>query len=259
MSQQKDKSILDELKKQHNGKYHGYECVDARIFRSPFRKCEAKIKIMKNVGPQDLDKIFFKLLEKKINTKNKIEKALGVSEHEEFIFRHLDSHLVATGYVCEEDNKYKLTEKGKALYKEKELQKITAQIDIDCYWNYAEEYFEEKIKKDNEVIKALKPPSGEDFNDKLLEEELEKYYNKVDWEKEKEGVFLKSTEYHLKGKPIFKKYFMAYHKHIKNKNDIKIDIFDENRNDVNIFTQKANEERGFWREQLIAIIKGDHF
>ena len=101
---EKEEAKLKELKERKKERHIDYELKSAEYCLLPFFKYKIKIEVKKNVGPRDLDKVFFKLLEKGVNTKKEIKKCLGINKWDGFIIEHLDL-LVKDKYVEKNEKK----------------------------------------------------------------------------------------------------------------------------------------------------------
>lgn len=88
----------------------GHVCQIATRVLVPLWRFKPDVWATTNAGPQQLDTIFFGLLENGVTSRKDIAARLGVDE-DEFVFAHLDE-LVRKGYVADEGGSYKLTAEG---------------------------------------------------------------------------------------------------------------------------------------------------
>lgn len=104
----------DQLKKlvQSARDFHrpGHVCHFASRVLVPLWRFKPEVWATTSAGPQQLDAIFFGLLENGVTSRKDIAARLGVDE-DEFVFTHLDE-LVCKGYVADEGGSYKLTAEG---------------------------------------------------------------------------------------------------------------------------------------------------
>lgn len=181
---------LQKLKERSQNFHDGKELLFLKRILLPFHSFKLSVLARKRTGPEELDDIFFNLIQNKINTREQIAKRLGVDE-DEFIFNHLDA-LIHAGYVSiEKENTYNITEQGRHFisgeFKEERFEKISFEFiwgnmmnRIETDVTIIENSKEDQYSRTHDKIKHSELP----VNDALLTP-LAKHFNKV---KYKDGI-----------------------------------------------------------------------
>lgn len=250
------KGILEELLE--DVKYIHHPNKKGRYIREislPFRRITTDVWVTETVGPGELDRIFFRLIQSKVNTREELAKYLGVDE-DEFIFEHLEI-LIRDEYIKENAGKYSLTESGQGFYDGSVEETKHQKCEYKFIWSDIgnciedEDGFTNLSEKSSFPIEHghIDPPSQDD-----LLEDLPEHYNNHN----EDGLIFYDITSSFHQERRSKPYVALLYINEKDENDWRIDLRVPSEgapSEENTFiycedlTEKVNQNKN-WRERI---------
>lgn len=255
--------MIEKLEENAQNSHKGRKLSFLKIVLLPFHSFNLSVLATKRSGPNELDKIFFDLIQNKINTRKQIAHRLGVDE-DEFIFNHLDI-LMQAGYVSnEKENIYSITEQGQHFVSGKFEEERFEKISFKFIWGE----IMNRVEADVKIIKKPKKSQYSRTHDKIENGErpvideiltpLAEHFNKV---KREDGIvfydidFSEKIEYFL----VYAEYVALFYTPQSDEDNLHIDLRVRDKDDSSQFslcrelTDKINKEE-YWYE----LFKGIH-